>query len=567
VKPNKRKEDDTCKSKKFSLKNSTFGELSLSNFQRQISVPHQINQLIFVELREQIVTIVVSMNYANFEEGKMRYHISVMAIVPVLVFFVAIGAGAVLPTDSTDSDTSTKPNIIFILADDLGYGEVGCFGQERISTPHIDMLAGEGMRLTSHYAGSPVCAPSRCTLLTGLHTGHAVVRSNREVGGWGPDEPEGQFPLPAGIQTLGGSLQKLGYATGAFGKWGLGGPDSTGHPNEQGFDYFYGYLCQRVAHNYYPTHLWRNNEKVFLEGNETWFSAHQRIDYPTSFEEFSSGTYAPDKILEEAIQFINAHSSKPFFLYFASTIPHLALQIPDDELDQYPKSWDTEPYLGENGYLPHPRPRAAYAAMISRFDMEVGNIYRSLKRNGIADNTLIVVTSDNGPSWVGGVDMKFFNSSGVLRGRKAQLFEGGIRVPTVVWWPGHIPARVSDDTPTAFWDWYPTLMAVAGAEPIQVDGIDILPLLKQEETIPPRGLYWEHGKSQAFRKGQWKLYRTQTKDGIESMLYHLGNDIAESNNLAKKNPTQLAVMIQEANAARISSKEFSSFLDSLAVEE
>ncbi|MEE2912550.1 MAG: arylsulfatase [Planctomycetota bacterium] len=455
----------------------------------------------------------------------------------------------------------SRPNIIFILADDLGYREVGCFGQERINTPFIDMLANEGMRLTSHYSGSPVCAPSRCTLLTGMHTGHAIVRNNREVGGWGPDEPEGQYPLPKGTELLSTSLQKSGYVTGAFGKWGLGGPESTGHPNKQGFDYFYGYLCQRVAHNYYPTHLWRNGEKEFLEGNESWFSAHQKIEQPTSFSEFSSNTYAPDKILDEAVKFIDSNASEPFFLYFASIIPHLALQIPNAELDQYPKSWDSKPYLGEKGYLPHPRPRAAYAAMISRFDQEVGSIIKALKRNGIDDNTMIVVTSDNGPSWIGGVDLQFFNSAGELRGRKAQLFEGGIRVPTVVWWPGHIQGRLSNGTPTAFWDWYPTLMSVAGLPVPIVDGIDLLPLLKEQSQMPTRGLYWEHGKTQAFRQGSWKLYRMQTKDGIQSMLFNLENDISESNNLASEFPEQLSAMIEAANASRSSSKSFTSFLD------
>jgi arylsulfatase len=505
-------------------------------------------------------------NYANFEHQQMQYHIAVMRAFSIFLFVAIMGC---TPKQKVDTEvlSNLRPNIIFILADDLGYGEVGCFGQERITTPFIDMLAGQGLRLTSHYSGSPVCAPSRCSLLTGMHTGHAIVRNNREIGGWGPDEPEGQYPLPADTPTLSRSLQDLGYVTGAFGKWGLGGPDSTGHPNNQGFDYFYGYLCQRVAHNYYPTHLWRNNEKDFLEGNEEWFSAHQKIEEPTSFEEFSSGTYAPDRILEEAVQFIDDHTSEPFFLYFASTIPHLALQIPDEELDQYPESWDETPYLGQKGYLPHPRPRAAYAAMISRFDQEVGSIVTALKRNELDDNTLIIVTSDNGPSWVGGVDMDFFNSSGHLRGRKAQLWEGGIRVPTVVWWPGHVPARVSNDTPTAFWDWYPTLTSVAGSKSSHLDGIDLWPLFTQEETISTRGLYWEHGKSQAYRKGSWKLLRIQTNKGIESNLFNLENDISESNNLATKNPAQLSLMIEEANAARTPSQEFASFLDSLVVIE
>lgn len=489
-----------------------------------------------------------------------------MRVLTIFLVFAFIGScRGQQKTDITVLENS-RPNIVFILADDLGYGEVGCFGQERINTPFIDMLAGQGLRLTSHYSGSPVCASSRCSLLTGLHMGHSVIRNNREVGGWGPGEPEGQYPLPAETPTLSRSLQDIGYATGAFGKWGLGGPDSTGHPINQGFDYFYGYLCQRVAHNYYPTHLWRNYEKEFLEGNEAWFSAHQKIEEPTSFERFSSATYAPDKILKETVQFIDSHASEPFFLYFASTIPHLALQIPDAELDQYPESWDEIPYLGEKGYLPHPRPRAAYAAMISRFDQEVGSIVEALKRNEIAGNTLIVVTSDNGPSWVGGVDMDFFNSSGNLRGRKAQLWEGGIRVPTIVWWPEHVPARVSNDTPTAFWDWYPTLMSVAGSQSPQVDGIDLWPLFTQEDAISARGLYWEHGKSQAFRKGEWKLLRIQTKEGIETKLFNLENDISESDDLATDNPAQLAAMIDEANGARTPSSEFASFLDRVGRE-
>ena len=283
-------------------------------------------------------------------------------------------------TDSV-AQTTPPPNIVFILADDLGYGEVGCFGQEKIKTPHIDSLAKEGVRLTEHYSGSPVCASSRCVLLTGLHTGHAEIRNNREVGGWGQDEPEGQLPLSAGTNTISSSLQKNGYVTGAFGKWGLGGPESDGHPNKQGFDTFYGYLCQRVAHNYYPTHLWNNQTKEMLEGNGVWFAAHEKLDAPPeTYERFAAGTYAPDRILEEAVDFIDAHAKEPFFLYFASTIPHLALQIPDEELGAYPKSWDTEPYLGDKGYLPHPRPRAAYAAMITRFDAEVGRNCQSAQR-------------------------------------------------------------------------------------------------------------------------------------------------------------------------------------------
>ena len=460
------------------------------------------------------------------------------------------------------STTKTPPNIIFILADDLGYGEIGCFGQDKILTPNIDALANEGVRLTQHYSGSPVCAPARCTFLTGLHTGHAFVRNNRELGGWGPDEPEGQLPLPAGTSTLSASLQEKGYATGLFGKWGLGGPGTEGLPNDQGFDTFYGYLCQRVAHNYYPTHLWKNKEKDILVENETWFSAHQKVtEVPASFAEFSGGTYAPDRILEETVTFIDAHANEPFFLYFASTIPHVALQIPDAELDAYPTSWDTKPYLGEKGYLPHARPRAAYAAMITRFDDEVGTIVQALKANNIADNTIIVVTSDNGPSWVGGVDMEFFESQGGLRGRKAQLWEGGIRVPTVVWWPGHITPQTTIDTPSAFWDWYPTLLTVAGSTVLETDGINLLPTLTGVSTPSIREFYWEFGKSQAFRLGDWKLLQFKTKDGIETHLYNLADDEGETTNLASKLPEQVALMKNQANASRIKSNEFRSFLD------
>ena len=469
---------------------------------------------------------------------------------------------------TTEVKETPPPNIVFILADDLGYGEVGCFGQEKIKTPHIDAIAKEGMRLTEHYSGSPVCASSRSVLLTGLHTGNTEIRNNREIGGWGPDEPEGQLPLSANTNTIGSSLQKNGYATGAFGKWGLGGPESVGHPNKQGFDTFYGYLCQRVAHNYYPTHLWNNETKEMLEGNESWFTAHEKLDAePENYDRFSAKTYAPDLILEKAVDFIDAHAKEPFFLYFASIIPHLALQIPDEEVDVYPESWDTEPYLGDNGYLPHPRPRAAYAAMITRFDSEVGAIVKALKDNNIADNTIIVVTSDNGPSWVGGVDMDFFGSSGGLHGRKAQLWEGGIRVPTVVWWPGKIKAGSENKTPSAFWDWYPTFMGAIDQSSEKVDGINLLPNLLRNEPVKERGLYWEFGKTQAFRLDDWKLLQFKTKNAIDVHLYNLKEDPSETHNVAKENPELVAQLLELSLQARTKSKTFPSFMDSLHTED
>jgi len=477
----------------------------------------------------------------------------------LLTFAILHCSGSATPA-VTPRTEHKKPNILFILADDLGYGEVGCFGQELIQTPNIDKLAIEGLMLTSHYAGSPVCASSRCTLLTGKHTGQAIVRNNRELGGWGPDEPEGQFPLPTSTPTVSSALQEMGYATGAFGKWGLGGPNTSGLPNDHGFDEFYGYLCQRVAHNYYPTYLWKNKEKEMLQGNDTWFSAHQKMDATKSYEQFQSETYAPDRILEEAVHFIDKHAEEPFFLYFASTIPHVALQIPDKELDLYPLDWDEEPYLGDKGYLPHPRPRAAYAAMITRFDNEVGTLLAALRRNGVAGNTIIIVTSDNGPSWVGGVDLEFFNSSGGLRGRKAQLFEGGIKVPTIVWWPNHIASNTKNETPTAFWDWYPTLIALSGSEFSETDGVSLLPLFAGG-ALPERGLYWEYGNVQAYREGNWKLIRFNKKGNIEVMLFNLKNDPNERTNLAEKNPEIVLQLTKKAMASRTTSNDFPSFLD------
>ena len=457
-------------------------------------------------------------------------------------------------------ESINKPNIVFILADDLGYGEVGCFGQELIKTPNIDQLALEGLKLTEHYSGSPVCASSRCSLLTGKHTGTSLIRNNRELGGWGPDEPEGQFPLPSNTPTISSMLKKEGYETGAFGKWGLGGPNTTGLPNDQGFDYFYGYLCQRVAHNYYPTHLWKNKNKEMLKGNDIWFSAHQKMQDEKSFDMYSAETYAPDKIIEEAIQFIDVNAKSPFFLYFASTIPHVALQIPNEELDVYPLAWDEKPYLGEKGYLPHPRPRAAYAAMISRFDNEVGSLLQALKRNGIADNTIVIVTSDNGPSRVGGVDLDFFKSTHGLRGRKDQLFEGGIKVPTIIWWPNHVLPNSANATPSAFWDWYPTLAFLAGAQSVESDGVSLVPLLAGE-SLPERGLYWEHGKTQAYRKGDWKLVRVNNKNELEVLLFNIRNDPNETSNLAKSMPEKVTFLTEEAMSSRATSDVFSSFLD------
>src|SRR5262245_11187620 len=343
----------------------------------------------------------------------------------------------------------TKPNIVFILADDLGYGDLGSYGQTKIKTPHLDQLAAEGMRFTQFYAGSPVCAPSRCVLMTGKHGGHAFIRDNRE---W---KPEGQYPIPAGEVTIAELLKEQGYTTDSFGKWGLGYPGSEGDPNKQGFDVFYGYNCQREAHNYYPDHLWRNQEKVMLEGNDRGLTGKQ---------------YSHDLIEAEASKFIRENKDKPFFAYVPFTIPHLALQVPEDSLAEYSGKWADPPYDGKNGYLPHLTPRAAYAAMVTRMDRSVGRILELIKQLGLDDNTLVIFTSDNGgafgevtrdfefrPGRMGGTDYVYFGSTSKFRAFKGSVYEGGIRVPFIARWPGRIKAGVVSELPAVFYDLMPTL--------------------------------------------------------------------------------------------------------------
>ena len=458
----------------------------------------------------------------------------------------------------------TRPNIIYILADDLGYGELGSYGQTKIKTPNLDRMASEGMRFTQHYSGSPVCAPSRGTLLTGKHTGHAYIRDNYEMGGWGPAEPEGQLPLPPEEVTLGELLQEQGYTTAAIGKWGLGGPGSTGHPNNQGFDLFYGYLCQRVAHNYYPIHLWRNNVADSLEGN-TYFSAHQQIEIPFAneqdyYDRYQGRTYAPDLMIEEALQFISDNTERPFFLLFETPVPHVALQVPNESLEPYRNLFDDIPYLGDNSYLPHPLPRAAYAAMISRMDRDVGKIMDLLKEANLEDNTLVMFSSDNGTTYVSGVEAAYFNSVGPLRGLKGQVYEGGIRVPMLARWPGHIQPGTTTDLPSAFWDVLPTVAEIAGIDPSSdIDGLSFLPTLlgKSESQHVHDYLYWEYhsrGGMQAVRMGDWKAVRLNIREGAGRpiQLFDLALDIGESNDVANQHP-ELIQKAKEIMALRAQS--------------
>jgi arylsulfatase len=463
------------------------------------------------------------------------------------------------------------PNIIFILCDDLGYGDVGCFGQKKIRTPNVDRLAAEGMRFTQHYAGNAVCAPSRCVLMTGKHPGHAFIRDNREA------KPEGQFPIPLDTVTLAKLLKQRGYATGAFGKWGLGGPGSSGDPNKQGFDRFYGYNCQRVAHNYYPDHLWDNDRRVTLDNPV--FAAHQKLPAgadpkdPKSYAGYTGKQYAPDLIAEQAREFIRANASdpstgsgqaKPFFLYFPTTVPHLALQVPEDSLAEYVGQWPDEPYTGDRGYLPHRAPRAAYAAMITRLDREIGRLMDLVKELGLEERTLFVFTSDNGPLYdkLGGTDCEFFESAGPLNGRKGSLFEGGIREPLVVRWKGRIAAGTTSERVTGFEDWLPTLLELTGGTPPQdIDGISFAPTLLGREQSPRPFLYREHqgyGCQQAVRIGDWKGVRAKLKKNPNAPLelYNLKDDIGESKDVAKEHPDIVAQLRKLMKAQHTPSKEF-----------
>jgi len=469
-----------------------------------------------------------------------------MKIHPLSVAVVLVLAGCAL-----DPPEPQPPNIIYMLADDLGYGELGSYGQTKIRTPHLDALAAQGMRFTEHYSGSPVCAPSRGTLMTGLHTGHGQIRHNFEVGGYPDPDELGQMPLDSGTYTLGRMLQDAGYVTGASGKWGLGGRGSIGQPHHQGFDYFFGYLDQQLAHNYYPTHLWRNGERVELD-NE-YFSAHQRFEGsdptdPDAYDQYAGNEYSVDVMADDALRFLDEHQDEPFFLYLPFAVPHLALQVPDSSLVEYEGEFDEEPYLGDRSYLPHERPFSAYAGMITRMDAHIGRILERLDELGLAENTLVMFTSDNGTTYTGGVDAEYFEGTGGLRGLKGSVYEGGIRVPLIARWPGRIEPGSESDHVSAFWDMMPTFADVVGvAAPEGIDGVSFLPTLLGETGQADRDhLYWEyHGLwngAQAVRVGQWKGVRLGGHDDPDAPieLYDLERDPNETTDVRADHPDIVA---------------------------
>ncbi|MGV3585593.1 MAG: arylsulfatase [Adhaeribacter sp.] len=425
------------------------------------------------------------------------------------------------------SFAQNKPNIVFILADDLGYGDIGVYGQKLIKTPNIDKLAANGIRFTQFYAGTSVCAPSRAALLTGKHTGHTPVRGNYEI------KPEGQFPLADSVFTMAEMFRQAGYATGLFGKWGLGFPGSTGEPNQQGFDQFYGYNCQRQSHNFFPDHLWHNQKQVNL------------INTPTDQQQ-----YAPELIQEKVLAFMAAHTQKPFFLYLTYTLPHAALQLPagdkvfeaykkqfNEQLKNIPATWNGV------GYQPQAYPLATYAAMVTRLDDYVGQVVKELKTLGIEKNTLIVFTSDNGPHREGGNMPEYFNSSGGLRGIKRDLYEGGIRTPMIVSWPAVIKKGRQSDFVGASWDFLPTFAQLVGQSvPANLDGVSILPTLRNKgKQVQHEFLYWEFhedGGRQAVRMGNWKGVRLNVKKDRNSpvQLFNLATDPAEKNDVSGAHP-------------------------------
>ena len=455
-----------------------------------------------------------------------------------------------------------RPNIILIMADDLGWAELGCYGQKKIKTPRIDQLAAEGMRFTQFYAGSAVCAPSRCNLLTGMHGGNAYIRDNAELKNPHKDRFGGQTPIPESAVTVAEVLKKQGYVTGCFGKWGLGAQGSSGDPLKQGFDRFYGYNCQRNAHNLYPIYLENDDAIDVLDGNTRGVTGRQ---------------YAPQLISDQAVRFVKENKDKPFFMYYPTVLPHLPLQVPDEYLKAYKGMWVEQAYRG-GSYQPHDSPKACYAAMVSFMDHEVGRLMDLMKELEIDDQTVILFTSDNGVTHLKEqVDHEFFNSVGELRGLKGDLYEGGIRVPLIVRWPGKIKNGAVSDLISAHYDLPATLAEIAGADfEKSSDGISLLPTwLGRDHQKMHDFLLWDfagYGGQLAVRKGNWKAVRRDVKKNPAAKweLYDMKNDAGETQDVASMFPQVIeevgAIMMRERKMPEIERFRFGDYADMLGTK-
>ncbi|HUR37878.1 MAG TPA: arylsulfatase [Planctomycetota bacterium] len=446
-----------------------------------------------------------------------------MKILPVALLLLAAAA-----PPSFAQAPEGKPNIIFIQADDLGYGDLGCYGQKKVKTPNLDRMAREGLRFTSYYAGNTVCAPSRCALMTGFHMGHAYIRGNAEL------------PLRAEDVTVATLLKGAGYSTAVIGKWGLGLPNNSGRPDKQGFDYSFGYLDHKHAHRQYTDHLFRNGEKVELDGK----------------------SWSNDLFTTESLDYVERNKANPFFLYLSYTNPHAELWVPRDSLDEYKGAFPEKPWVsgqgdapGAKGYRSQETPHAAFAAMVTRMDRDIGRLFEKLKALGIDGNTLVMFTSDNGPHREGGADPDFFNSTGPLRGIKRDLTEGGIRVPMIARWPGKVAAGTTTDHVSAHWDFLPTACELAGAlSPEGLDGISYVPTLVGKEQKAHGYLYWEfheRGFDQAVRRGDWKGIRNGLGEPLR--VYNLKTDLHEDHDVAAQNPDVVATLEAQLKAARTES--------------
>lgn len=456
--------------------------------------------------------------------------------------------------------TPAKPNVIFILADDLGIGDLGCYGQQKIRTPNIDRLAAEGMKFTQHYSGNSVCAPSRCALLTGKHMGHAAVRDNAQRA----PGAEGQTPMPPDTRTVAQVFKQAGYRTGIIGKWGLGMPEDKSSPRAFGFDYSYGYLCQSMAHTYYPQYLWRNDVREPLAGNPPYDVSMKGAIEP------GGQTYAHDLMADDSLRWVREQKGQPFFLYLAFTIPHVSLQAPEDSVAEYrEKGWAETPFRNTKHYANNETPRATYAAMITRMDRDIGRLLALLKELGLDDNTLVMFSSDNGAVFpLSGTDPTFFGSTGGFRGFKQDLYEGGIRTPLVARWPGRIAAGKTSDHVSAFWDFLPTMAELTGMPaPADTDGISYLPTLlgRPAEQKKHDFLYWEYhsqGGRVAVRMGDWKAVRNGVKKNANAPLelYSLATDVAEAHDVAAEHPDVVArvreIMAREHTPSAIKAWNF-----------